>query len=225
MRFIVAVLITFILTLLFPQKALAIDVPNVINSYMTESDDVITRVGNPKEEIVTNDVVKAATQLRRAYVECGKPAGATFITPLLPECLQKHLAQYGHSESKLAAFESRRKNTITGLQCTECLGYVALVLTLMTGDTNTLTQNSPADTIQLTSFSAGPLTFTKLPKDTQPQSGDIGLTIRESAGHILIVKSRDGNEKFTAIESNWGSSCLATDDQTHRTDFYEFYRK
>ena len=186
---------------------------------------VRTRVGSPPQN---SGALGVAKDLKASYDKCS--GGSTVDKPGLGDCLRADLLYRGYSYNVLDAFEARRKSSLVFHDgplrnptiCTECLGYVALVLTLLSGSTNTLTQLSAAGVYPLTSFTAGSLVFNSIgPEPLLP--GDIGAK-GGGSGHIVIVNDVRGNIKFTALESNGNYDCRVTDAREINREPYNFFR-
>lgn len=198
--------------------------PMVFAQLQTDSNTINTRVGNPP---VANDVVKIGMDIKSAYDACN--SGDTHdTTGTLGSCLRTQLSGSGYSNSYLDAFEARRKNSITshpdGTFCTECVGYVGLVLTLLSGSTNTLGVAYASDIASLPSLSAGTIVFQRLQDNTSLQPGDVGAK-SGGAGHVLVVNEVIGNIKFTALESNANLDCHITSTKEWNKEGWVFFRK
>lgn len=167
-----------------------------------------------------NSLIKAGRDIKAAYDICEN--GYTYNVNNVGACLRTQLSGMGYSSSLVDAFESRRAGTITDRNCTECLGYVALALTLVSGSTNTLTQAQASDVLSSSTITAGSITLTKQPAGTSPQPGDIAVA-GGGAGHIAIVNSVAG-AVFTALESNSDLDCKIRDNRSIPVDRYTFYR-
>ena len=196
----------------------------VFAQLQTDSNTINTRVGNPP---ASNDVAKIGTDIKSAYDACN--SGDTHdTTGTLDSCLRTQLTGFGYSSELLDAFETRRKSSITshgdGTYCTECVGYVGLVLTILSGRTSTLLVNAASDVTGLSSISAGGTVFRKL-GDTEPLlPGDVGAH-GGGSGHILRVNEVLGNVKFTGLESNGNLDCRVTSSREINRDGYVFFRK
>lgn len=182
---------------------------------------VTTKVGNPPQN---DDVITAAKDLKSAYDTCNNgntrdPKGT------LGQCLREQLFLFGYSNAIIAAFKTRHENSFVDhgdwTKCTECVGYVGLVLTLLSGDPNTLQINATAIP-SLSQITAGRIVFSKVaPKDVQP--GDIGA----GRGHAFIVRFvEEGSVGIIAYESNAGiANCDVTDHKRRVNDGYTYFRK
>lgn len=206
-----------------------------------QSNSVITQFGNaPLDQKPTGagtDLSKAAQNLIEAYSICPPANKSDYISEERTRCLQAFLKTRGYSDQTLAAFAARRVSSTTSANCAECLGFVALSLTLISGDANALL-GSPIERVnisnpvyvynKLNKFPAGQFTYSL--KDKM-EEGAIGMGISHpketlsSSGHTLIVKKVLGNIKFTAYESSFGQICQVTSDKEHVIDAYKFYNK
>lgn len=198
--------------------------PMVFAQLQTDSNTINTRVGNPP---ASNDVVKIGTDIKSAYDTCNN--GDTHdTTGTLGSCLRTQLSGLGYSDTLLDAFETRRKSSMTlhpdGTFCTECVGYVGLVLTLLSGNANTLGVEFASDIASLPSLSAGTIVFQRLPDNESLQPGDVGAK-GGGAGHVLVVNEVVGNIKFTAFESNANLDCHITSTKEWNKDGWVFFRK
>lgn len=189
------------------------------------SEKVPTRVGNPSTEapgtVASSSIVQAAQDIKDGYAQCG---GGYSYNSLNVSCMKNFLLSKGHPANLVNAFEQRRESSITDLGCSECLGYVATVLTLLSGDTDTLRYPYAAAVLDTHTFISGADVFQQLPSSTDPQPGDIAVTGIGTYGHIVIVKQPQG-ALFTALESNGNSTCQVTDFRTLIRSNYTFYRK
>lgn len=192
-----------------------------------DSNKVNTRVGNPPNNatgsgsVSSNDIVQAAQDIKDGYGQCG---GGYSYNSLDVSCMKNFLLSKGHSTNLVDAFESRRESSITDLGCSECLGYVATVLALLTGDTETLRYPTAASVLGTRTFNSGPELFQQIPSTQDIQPGDIAVTGIGGAGHIVIVKQPQG-ALFIALESNGNSQCQVTDFRTLVKSNYTFYRR
>jgi hypothetical protein len=196
----------------------------VFAQLQTDSNTINTRVGNPP---VLNDVAKIGMDIKSAYDTCNN--GDTHDTNgTLGSCLRTQLTSLSYLNAYLDAFETRRKSSMTnhpdGTYCTECVGYIGLILTLLSGSTNTLNVNAASDVTSFSSINAGGVVFQKI-SDSEPLlPGDIGAHGGE-AGHILMVNQVLGNVKFSALESNGNFDCHITSGREINRDGYVFFRK
>ncbi len=171
----------------------------------------------------TTSVVGAATNINAAYYSCAN--GYTHQSSDLGPCLRNYLAALGYSSAILDAFEARRGTGIAD-GCTQCVGYVGLVLTLLSGSTATVnTVGSAKDVLNSTTITAGDMIFDQISSSVPIQPGDIGVSGGGTWGHILIVNTVEGNVKFTALESNGNFDCRVTDSRSILKELYTFYRK
>lgn len=213
-----ALTIFIVLNLLFPLPTLAVS-----------SNQFVTKVGDPKEPnpgAGNFGLLKAGQDLVDAYRTCNR--GSTGNDTSLA-CLVNFLKTRGYSDQALDAFKSRYGSGGPGY-CIQCVGFIALSLSLISNDSNTLKAGvSQASNIYNFSYiKAGSLTFTPIGvgNSVNIQPGDIGVTTEGSAGHILIVKSVAGGVEFIGLEANFGiPSCRATDDQDHFKRNYKFFRQ
>lgn len=204
------------------------------------SNTVITQFGNApldqKPASTNTDLSKAAQNLIEAYSICPPIGKSDFVSVDRTECLQSFLKTRGYSDSVLRAFGVRRSTSITDAQCTECLGFVALALTLISGDINTLL-GSPIESgvnignplyvyNKLSQFPVGKFTYSITDR---MEEGAVGMGVSHpletlsGAGHALIVKKVLGNIKFIAYESSYNPICVVSDNREHPKDPYKFY--
>lgn len=211
--------VLFFLILLFilnPSPVFAIE-------YRTESNTVQTQVGSPP--VPSNNLVKAGEDIKNAYDQCS--SGLTFEKTGLSQCLKNILTGLGYSDPLLDAFEQRRQTSLVDHvygKCTECLGFVGAVLTLITGDVNVLRSTRASDVVNLESFPAGSNTYQKI-YSIPVQLGDIGAGSQGSNGHIIIVKDLQGEVKITAVESNANGDCRVTNAITYPKEMFVYFRK
>lgn len=178
---------------------------------------------SPQPSTDTTSVIGASLNIKAAYDSCAN--GYTQQTSQLGSCLHDYLSALGYSEDILSAFETRRASGIAD-GCTQCVGYVGLVLTLLSGSTSTLTGVASAkDVLNYSTITAGDVVFDKMESDVPIQPGDIGVAGGGTWGHILIVNTVEGNVKFTALESNGNFDCRITDSRSILKELYTFYRK
>lgn len=197
----------------------------VFAQLQTDSNTINTRVGNPP---VSNDVVKIGMDIKSAYDACN--GGDTRDTAgVLGTCLRTQLSGLEYSSAYLDAFEARRVTSLAlldadGTFCTQCVGYVGLVLTLLSGSTSTLLVNAASDVVGFSSINAGGVVFQKLNEGAPLLPGDIGAK-GGGFGHILVVNEVLGNIKFSALESNGNLDCRVTSGREINRDGYVFFRK
>lgn len=206
----------------------AVFIKSVFAQFATQSNTVRTKVGNPPQE--SNNLVKAALDTKDAYHECA--GGYTFDARIVPpDCLKTSLGRKAYANSIVDAFEARRKRSLVNTTgrgfCSECVGFVAISLTLISADTNTLSIGSPHALLNVDRFSvsgpAGSYIYRKIGSgDVQP--GDIGIG-EPGYGHILIVKEPKGHGAFIGIESHWGLDCSVKDSIEHSRFYYTFFRR
>ncbi len=181
------------------------------------------KFGNPPTPPISSTVVGAAQAIKSAYDGCA--SGFTQETSGLGTCLRQQLLSAGYSEAVLDAFETRRRSGIAD-GCTQCLGFVGLVLTLLSGSTSTLVGiPSAKDVLNSTTITAGSLLFEQIPSTEPIQPGDIGVSGGGTWGHILLVNTIEGNIKFSALESNGNFDCRITDSRMILKELYTFYRQ
>lgn len=178
-----------------------------------------TRVGNPTE--TTSNIVKAAQDVKTAYDSCSN--GYTHQKPGLGECLSEQLLGLGYNEQQVSAYEQRRSIAFPD-GCTQCVGYVGTVLSLLSSSPNTILVPSAASIANFSSITAGDTIYDRLPAGEPLQPGDIGA-IGGGFGHVLIVKEPDGNMAFHALESNGRLDCRVTDNRRINRDGYVFFRQ
>lgn len=191
--------------------------------YRSESGTITTKVGSPP--IPSNDLVRAAEDIKSAYDNCSD--GYTYPKPGLVDCLKNNLKNMNYSDDVVNAFESRRAKSITENGCTECLGFVGIVLALISGSSDTLMYGAASIIPSLPSFTAGNYTYVRLAPNDEIKAGDIAATGSGGGynfGHIAIVKNVQG-VLFTAIESNANVTCGITNNRTVPRDRYTFFRK
>lgn len=193
----------------------------------TDSNSVITRVGNPPTS-APQGLVKAGEDIKLAYDTCN--GGSTINNSNLQSCLDNSLQGSGYSPTEITAFNTRIPNTlvangsgpVAGIPCTQCLGFVGLALTLMTEDASALSgYPNAANIANLSSFTAGENTYKRIPASSA-KPGDISAIADDSAGHIYIVKDVQG-ALMVALEANAGLACKITDDGKRPVDGYVFF--
>lgn len=196
--------------------------------FKTASEIVETTVGTVA---VSSSMLKAAQDIKKAYDACG--GSFTFDPPSLGPCLGESLSRAGYSEAAIRAFESRRKpgtlvshTTISPWRtgtCTECLGFVALSLTLVYQQPGIFGPPTTTSSIHGSrSFTVGGITYSSV---RDPLPGDLAST----DGHIAIVQKVDQPVTFYGIESNWGLDCKMREAVPHLIrsvlDPWVFFRK
>lgn len=177
---------------------------------------VRTKVGNPK----LGDTLKIGYDIKHAYDVCN--GGYTWDPGGIGACLRTELEKLGYDENALNLFDKVRPKTLWPQEppnetrpCTQCLGYVRLVLALLSGNPDVLGYGAAGEVAGLSSFSAGPYTWTRLPDtggtvpDLKP--GDIGAHAKGGYGHIFIVVNAWG-AKLQLLESNGLGKCQITDN-------------
>jgi len=207
---------------------------SVAQSY---SNTVRVKVGTQPE---TSDFAKAAQDVANTYKACtpeDPPGGKTKLNGntrtnnAVESCTLNLLQERGYSGDFVEKFSKRRERAKPN-GCVECLGFNAISLTLASGDTTTLLQNSPVEILEnpslLNSDRSSLLTYTRTDSD-DIQPGDIGFASGcdsvGSAGHALIFKRLlPDTIRFEGIESSYPTTCFVNDAQTHPKDCYTFFR-
>ena len=163
-----------------------------------------------------NDLIKAGEAAVKAYGACN--GGSTNAGN--ESCMEDNLKKSGFSAKQVSAFAKRRPGSIVG--CTQCLGFVGLVLALANSDPGSLAGIGKAAQVAGQGvIKSGSVSFAKV--SGKPQPGDIGV-MGGGVGHILIVKALEGNVKFVAVEANW-IHCHATNNQSHLVSQFVYFRK
>lgn len=217
-------------------------IPPVVLAQAAASSSWITKVGNAKDEdrpqVGNGSLAQAAIDLFTAYQSCTNldtteryvaVAGAKSSYANKPCLINNLRSKYPGS---IDAFSTRYGNgfgfgAIPG-NCVECLGFVGLSLSLVTGDTQAMSSSSAGNYFNVPKIESNGKTF--LPASAPPQPGDIGVTLADSndasIGHILIVKSFDSRNsaKFVGLESSYPRHCFVNDSQPHNVEAYHFYR-
>lgn len=229
----------------------------------TQSNRVNTRVGDAPIKTGGDNIISAANIIFEGYKKCA--GGFSYDAQIKKDakdptrsCLIVFLEENNYGDLPVSAFETTRKrglvdNTGQGV-CNECLPYVATVLALASGDGNALNFGNPRAVLERAKIKETPTSpetpgfslttaagtqFYKPVGGTDPQPGDIGITITSGQtsntafGHILIVNSIDERTgEFSAFESNWGPHCSIRNDVTHPikdkdhpNGYYIFYRE
>lgn len=220
--------------------------PSLSFAQNSESNCVLTKVGNPNEPSPTcgkkgaTQIVQAADVIRQAYVQCGKPnSGQTYVYDGLGDCLKREIKRFSNNaylDTQLQAFDSVRRSVIAD-NCSQCIGYVKSVLAIVDETTSPIPGSTNANTVISTatndSFTSGRYWYTLIghgfSADIQP--GDVGVTNAFNWGHILIVKQIHNNTHFYAYESHWNLDCGVTDNNLHpkaevgSNGEYYFYRR
>lgn len=224
----IIVLFLFLLLFFFPQATFA----------ATQSKSLDTIVGNPPLSL-HSDIDSAASAAKQMYDACGR--GFTYAT-MSQECIDTSFSSKGFAQDHIQAFSDRRvgnkqkgiTSTITGNGCSECLGFVAVSVSLATGETKTLTSGSAADYFGSTSIVIGQTRYDRIEESQKPQPGDLGFGVGGEgiggAGHALIVQEVPEEAMFWAIESSFPNTCAVTDKssptaQKHIRRIYHFFRK
>lgn len=205
-----------------------------------QSNSVITQFGNAPQDQKPNlgntDLSKAGQDLVEAYSQCPPSSKSDFVGLLRTECLQAFLKTRGYPSQALIAFGIRRVSSKTGAECAECLGFVALALTLISADINTLLGSpiepginigNPAYVYnRLSQFPVGSQTYSFTGR---MEEGAVGMGMSHElerlsgVGHALIVKQVVSNDKFIGYESSYYSICQVTNNVPHVKEAYKFY--
>jgi len=214
--------------LLFLSIAILVLLVPIVVFAQTKS--VRTKVGTPRE----GDTIKIARDLKSAYDACNGSFTFENAVGNLASCLKEQLASMGYDENAQNLFESIRPLTLASYNgsapCTQCLGFVRLVVALESGDPNALGGGAfgfASDVANISSFTAGSQTWAKIPEGDDPQPGDIAAHGRNGAGHIMIVAEVSGS-RLTTIESNGQAPnivCKATDNLPRIDDGLVYFRK
>ncbi len=196
-------------------------------SYRSDSNEIRTRVGNPKIAAPGADsLVGVGLTIKQAYDTCS--GGDSHQPPASLSCLQNQLRDSGFSETQINAFSQTYPTRLVGspigrsASCIQCLGFAGLVLSTYTNDGGTLRYASPSQMTGLQSFSAGGIVFQRLPSGTKPQPGDVGVHGGGTFGHIVFVIESVGNVRFKALESNGNADCRITDNRDILIDNYGY---
>ncbi len=244
-------LILFLVSYFLAQSALF---PVSIFAQSVTSAPFITKVGSPTgpppggtgSNITSNNsVAQAGLDLAYAYRDCPTPKGAWFTTESIDAkrnlikrpCLEGQLTS--KYSTTLPSFVGRYGNGLglgaiiahgDGTYCAECMGYVALSISLATNSSNALFQSNPRAVSVTDVFVAGDVSFVSIGSGlgTDIQPGDIGVTANGSAGHIVIVSEVSpvqGGSTFKVLESNRNFDCKITINEAHNKQGYKFYRR
>lgn len=205
------------------------------------SNSFITKVGNAKEEDrpktqSSNALLQAALDLFQAYQGCG--GGST-----VESYLAGRLVSYARKPCLVSALQSKYTSNISAFStrygdkfglgaipgnCVECMGFVALSLTLATNYDKALPFGAPSAINLRSLIEDGPLKLRSVVK-TDIQPGDIGTTVIDTnntnIGHILVVKETPSKKTtFIGIESAYPTPCTVNDKQSHPSESYNFFR-
>lgn len=204
---------------LFFLVGLLVITPQLTFAQTAVSNPVITAVGNPpldKKPQLGGDSLKAARDLYNAY-SCTHASTLKSDTVPQYDCIKNSLKGAGYPSDVVdGPFMSELQNSFAGGNsvglCTQCLGFVQLVLILAGGGATDF--NGPGTG----SFTAGNQKYQiRCKGDVRncfPQSGDIAATFggsipggefAPSPGHDLIVDNVKGIQ-FTAYEANFSSN-------------------
>lgn len=198
----------------------------------TDSNTISTQVGHPttstspSQNVSSDSVINTGEDIKAAYDHCGTN---TYERSGLASCLKGVLQGLGYTADKLSAFETRRQSSLVpennGGRCTECLGYVGVVLAIATGDTSALLgPYSAAAVADSNSYQVGTYTYRRIPASQPPSPGDFGVSTSGGSGHIVLVKEVHG-ATFIALESNQQETCQITDNRDTPLSNYIFYHK
>lgn len=232
-------------------------IPSPISAQVTESNCVITKVGDPSSAPPNcsgnlgsdNPLIKAGEDIKTAYDDCGQPSGYTWEdVPNLDNCLRGELSSHGYSDSQVDAFF--RRKTYASIahgsgKCVECIGYVALAISLYEGISDGVLNYPCAAAVNTlpNGFTIGVgtnrISYNKIGEGNSApiQEGDIAVKgngceydwrgYMIDAGHILFVKTinPDNPVFFTGLESNYGLDCKITDDKSWSKQVFTFYRR
>ncbi len=215
--------------------------PPLAIAQISESNCILTKVGNPTEPSPACGaggatlITEAADRIRQAYVTCGKPSGSTRLylpteSYSLASCMRQSLSQYNYTSTQLDAFERSRASVIAD-GCSQCIGYVKSVVTLIDTSSNPFCTYCNASGViagDPISLRSGNYTYQKVEGDGNAadiQPGDIGVTKRGVWGHILIVKQVKDRVSFYAYQSHWKLDCMVTDNYVVDKEGYVFYRR
>lgn len=216
---------------LFFLLAIIIAVLSKANVVSAQSAVVRTAVGNPP----TLPLVELGENIKAAYDACNR--GATYESSgiNLDQCLKANLEVFGYDPQKINDFflirraSSMAYNPVVGAPCTQCLGYIGLILSLATENPTALTGfGFASDLAPLETFSSNGTVFNKLSPTDPLLPGDIGVRPsrdENDAGHILMVAEVRGNFKFLALESNGYNDCRITEDRELNKDLFVFFRQ
>lgn len=217
----------------------------------SQSNCIVTKVGSPQgtptacgsNTIEGNTYLAKAQQIKQAFEHCSEPpgAGTTFDRPDLGECLASYLKFIGFTDQQLSVFETRRKGSlwdstkVPGGRCTECVGYISLVLAVIDNDARGITnQNGKAaeSAGEINTFADGFYVGSSFYKrqgtgeSIQIEPGDISIKgDLQDFGHILIVKKVAGAGSFVGYEANANFDCKVTDTREVLREQYTYYRR
>ncbi len=200
-----------------------------------------------------SDLLSATQDLFSAYQSCTgqnilPPAydSLTFLqnkwTSSKKTCLMNFLhAKYS---TTLPGFDDRYRPGVLPDGCVQCLGYVALSISLTSGSGNALDSGNAGSHYNDTQILSGNLKLLRftLSNNNPIQGGDVGIapacpgdpTCKKTtegiggAGHALIVKGVNPKfpAQFGAVESSFPSTCYLNQSyETHFTEVYHFFRK
>lgn len=239
---------------IFIAIALPFFLPSKLLAQTSESNCVVTKVGDPTGErpacgkgggTSDNANLRAAQDVMAAYYKCNN--GDTHSPLYNPEkrehieCLSNELKNNGYSNEQTEAFEVRRRGSLVAAQkgggvCVQCLGFAGISVALAEDNPGALTGNCIGQNncaakhiviLHPDGFNVGTSYYKFIGKGnrTEIQPGDIAVSTEGKWGHIVIAKENMGNARFTAVESNWNSDCKVTDGVDHPKEIFYFYRK
>ncbi len=190
------------------------------------SNKVKTAVGNPAPlpgdgTSSSSPLLQAGMDLLMAYKTCAPGSGSTVNNPGIKGCLMDYLRK-DYSQS-IGNFDVRYGGAVTD-RCVECVGFVALSLALTGGGSAPLYGGNASYFATLDNITAGTFVYQRIKPGEAPEPGDIGASVAGTFGHILIVKSVPQPVEFIAVESNWNYSCAVSDQFSHRSRDYVFFR-
>ncbi|MCL5970392.1 MAG: hypothetical protein M1450_02755 [Patescibacteria group bacterium] len=189
-----------------------------------ESKPALVTVGNAViQNTSNNELVKTGEDLRTAFEKCGYAYQS--------DCVINDLKTKGYTDQQVSSYRTRVGNAQAecgnGGYGVPCLGFVAIIGAIVSGDTNSFGGNAN-DYYSKQSISFGSYTYKRLNPNEPIGAGDIGASAMGSYGHILIVKSVDqGSDQFIGLESNANSDCRVTNNipRPIDRDLYAFFRK
>jgi len=175
------------------------------------------------ETTSSNDLIKIGEDLKDVFEKCGYAYQS--------DCVINALKTKGYTDQQVSSYRTRIGNAQAdcgnGGYGVPCLGFVAIIGAIVSGDTNSFGGNAN-DYYSKQSISFGSYTYKRLNPKDPIIAGDIGASAMGSYGHILIVKSVDqASDYFIGLESNANGNCRVTDDipRPIDRDLYAFFRK
>jgi len=193
----------------------------------------VTKVGNPLGQAVLpaecgasagTGMIKVAHDLKNTLDKC--TGGSTLNSKNNDTCTKADLKSKGYTDKQISAYISRRDSSDDGTGV-ECLGWVSNVVALLGGEMGaSFGAGWAGDMIQKPELIFGHNTFSKvtLANGQGPQPGDIGVTLQDGSGHVLIVNKPQGSSSFVGIEANW-TPYKVSEDKVHPNSRYTFFRK